>query len=209
MALTQKQQQVLIGLLLGDGSLEFNGYRGTRLQVKQREDRGEYVNWLFEQFSDVVLTPPQQRRDTQQWYFGTRYLVEFEEFRKIFYRDGRKVVPENIADFLKSPITLAVWFMDDGTLDYRVRSHYAFSLSTDSFTYREVEYLKEALEQNFGVSSSIQTPSSRGTKYVKLYIGKGGRDQFLKIIRPYIMPCFAYKIPPQLDPSETELIGAR
>lgn len=74
--LTKWQKDILIGLVLGDGNLEFNGCRGTRLQVKQEEKKQEYVIWLYNQFSTIVKTPPQQRRDTGQWYFGTRYYTE-------------------------------------------------------------------------------------------------------------------------------------
>ena len=88
--------------------------------------------------------------------------------------------------------------MDDGTLDYRIKSHYSFTYSTDAFTVKEVLRLKNVLLENFGIESSIQTPSSRGKKYTKLYIGKKGREQFEKIIRPYILNCFAYKLPPKL-----------
>ena len=208
MVLTQKQQEILVGLMLGDGHLEFNGYRGTRLQVKQMETKKEYVDWLFNEFANIVRTPPQQRPDTKQWYFGTRYFVELEQFRKLFYENRKKIIPKNIAELITSPLTLAIWFMDDGTLDYRVKSHYNFSLSTDSFALEEVELLQNVLESRFGIRSSIQTPSSRGTKYVKLYIGKDGRDQFLRLIEPYILSCFVYKLPPQLDPSETLLARA-
>ncbi len=37
--LTRVQRDILVGLLLGDGSLEFNGCRGTRLQVKQAAEK--------------------------------------------------------------------------------------------------------------------------------------------------------------------------
>ena len=125
-------------------------------------------------------------------------LREFEKWRKTFYHKGKKIVPENIAKIITNPIALAVWFMGDGTLDYRVHSHYSFTLSTDAFTVAEVRLLQNTLLQNFGIESSIQTPSSRGTKYTKLYIGKNGREKFLETIKPYMLNCFAYKIPPQL-----------
>ena len=79
--LSKQQQDVLIGLMLGDGNLEFDGYRGTRLQVKQSEARREYVEWLYSHFAFVTKTPPQQRKDTSQWYFGTRFTAEFERIR--------------------------------------------------------------------------------------------------------------------------------
>lgn len=126
-------------------------------------------------------------------------MREFEIWRESFYLKGKKIVPENISQFLVSPISLAVWFMDDGTLDYRLYSHYSFTLSTDAFTIAEVQMLQNTLLKNFGIESSIQTPSSRGKKYNKLYIGKNGREKFLDTIKPYMLKCFAYKIPDSYD----------
>ena len=89
--------------------------------------------------------------------------------------------------------------MDDGNLDYRVRSHYSFTLSTDAFSVAEVRLLQDTLLKNFGIEASIQTPSSRGKKYTKLYIGKNGGENFLNIIEPYVLICFAYKMPSHYD----------
>lgn len=198
MTLMQSQRDVLTGLLLGDGCLEFDKFKASRLQVKQSVNKKEYVFWLYRHFADLVKTAPKQKKDTLQWYWSTRSLSEIETWRQVFYKGRRKIVPKNISKLLTSPITLAVWFMDDGTLDYRIKSHYSFTYSTDAFTVEEVVLLKNALLENFGIESSIQTPSSRGKKYTKLYIGKAGRDQFEKIVRPHILSCFAYKLPQKI-----------
>ena len=196
MALSQTQERIVAGLLLGDGYLEFDKFKASRLQIKQAERKKEYVFWLYSHLVDKVRTSPKQRSDTKQWYFSTRSLRELELWRKIFYPQGKNIVPKNISDLLTDPITLAVWFMDDGTLDYRVRSHYSFTFSTDAFTKAQVRLLQSTLLKNFGIESSIQTPSSRGTKYTKLYIGRCGREKFLETIKPYMLKCFAYKLPP-------------
>jgi len=196
--LTQKQRDILIGLLLGDGNLEFNKFKGARLQIKQAECKEEYVLWLYEQFKDIVSTPPKQRQDTKQWYFGTKHYEDLEEIRQMFYREKKKVLPHSISELVTDPITLAVWYMDDGRLDYRPKSHYAYSFSTDSFTIEEVEILKDILQKNFGIASSIQNPICRGKRYPKLYIGKEGRDIFTETINQFILPCFAYKLPSKL-----------
>lgn len=194
--LSQLQKDIIVGTLLGDGSLEHDKFKASRLQIKQAKIKKEYVIWLYERLANLVKTPPKQKSDTLQWYFSTRSLRSLEEFRNIFYKNRRKIVPRSIRILLNSPVSLAVWFMDDGSLDYRERSHYSFSISVDDFTVEETKLLQEALKRNFGIISTIQTPSSRGKKYTKLYIGKNGRSQFLKIVQPYILSCFAYKLPP-------------
>jgi hypothetical protein len=155
MALSQMQKDILTGLLLGDGNLEFNKFKGSRLQIKQAERKKEYVFWLYEHFAQIVRTPPQKRFDTNQWYFATRSISELEEIRNIFYVNNRKIVPQNIQTFLTSPLSLAIWFMDDGTLDYRAKSHHSFTYSTDAFSVEEVFLLQKSLKENFNISCSI------------------------------------------------------
>lgn len=181
---------------MGDGNLEFNGFKGTRLQVKQAKNKKEYVLWLHRHFIDIVRTPPKQRQDTLQWYFGTRYIEEFTVLRNTFYQKGRKIVPQTIHSISMSPVTLAVWYMDDGRLDYREKSHYAYILSTDTFTFKEVGLLQNLLFQKFRIRSSIQSSLCRGKRYPKLYIGRDGRDKFFQTISPHILHCFSYKLPP-------------
>lgn len=194
--LSRQQQDVLIGLMLGDGYLEYDGYKGTRLQVKQSEEKKEYVFWLYSQFAHLVRTPPQQRKDTNQWYFGTRFFENLEDLRKMFYTNRKKVLPKTIAELFTSPLTLAVWFMDDGRLDYRAKSHCAYHISTDSFAESEVGQLQTLLSERFGIASKTYLSLCRGKQYPKLYIGKEGRDAFTKTVAPYILPCFRYKLPP-------------
>ena len=196
-ALSTEQLNILTGLMLGDGNLEFNGYRGARLQVKQSEKTREYVFWLHSQFADITRTPPQQRLDTKQWYFGTRFFENLEEIRRTFYNDHKKVLPPNISELLYSPLTLAVWFMDDGRLDYREKSHYAYHISTDSFTESDVQRLQALLLKRFGIAAKTYLSLCRGKRYAKLYIGREGRDAFCEVVAPYLLSCFSYKSPPQ------------
>lgn len=192
--------------MLGDGYLEHNGYRGTRLQVKQSAEKREYVIWLYNHFSEFVHTPPQQRKDTQQWYFGTRFYESLEDIRKEFYTDRKKRLPANISEWCLSPLCIAVWFMDDGRLDFRAKSHYAYHLHTDSFTESEVKQLQKMLFENFSIVAKVYLSLCRGKRYPKLYIGKESRDEFTRLVAPYLLPCFEYKQPPLIqdrNPSET------
>lgn len=200
------QRDILVGLMLGDGHLEYDGYRGARLQVKQSKEKKEYVKWLYSHFATLTKTPPQQRQDTKQWYLGTRFFEDFEEFRKLFYVNRIKVVPATVADLLQSPLSIAIWFMDDGRLDYRVKSHYAYHIATDSFAESDVRRLQVVLQEKFGIAAKTYLSRCRGKLYSKLYIGKEGRDRFTKTVAPHILQCFLYKLPPEFrysDPSET------
>lgn len=190
------QREIIIGNILGDGSLEFNGNVGTRLQIKQSFKHKEYVMWLYEKLKNLCSTKPKQREDNKQWYFSTRALKELTALHRLFYSQGRKRISRNISELLISSLSLAVWYMDDGSLDYRPKDHYAFVLSTDSFSLKEVWVLSKTIKRNFGINTSVYNSLCRNKRYPKIYIGSEGRDKFLSLIKPYILNCFSHKLLP-------------
>jgi hypothetical protein len=194
--LTKKQKAIIIGGILGDAHLEFNGYKGTRIQIKQCQKYKTYVFWLYNELNNLCKSPPNKRKDSSQWFFGTRYTTELTELRNIFYPKDKKIIPLIISELLNDPLSLAIWYMDDGTLDWRPKDHFAFSLSINCFSLREANLLSITLEKNFQIFSTAQNPLCRGKRYPKLYIGKKGRKKFLSTIQPYILECFNHKIPP-------------
>ena len=207
-SLTEKQENILVGNILGDGGVYvtktgiFPYY-----YIKQCERNKDYIFWLYSHFSELCPSPPKQRKDNGQWYFYSSGLECFTPFRIAFYNDRKKVVPGNIGKLLTSPLSLAVWFMDDGTLDYRKKDHCAFTLMINNFTLEEAALLSKVLQENFGVVGTIQNPLCRGKRHPRLYIGASGRERFITLIEPYIRQCFAYKLPQnRISPSETDSI---
>lgn len=203
--LTEKQEAIIIGTLLGDGYLHKSFHGSSSLEVKQSDSKKEYVFWLYHQLKELCGKAPYQRKDNLQWRFYTYYLRELTQFHEIFYQE-RKIVPRNIKEILENPLSLAIWYMDDGMLDFRPKSHYAFRLSVNCFSLLEVQLLTEVLRDNFNIEATIHTPLCRGKRYPLIYIGQKGRARFLSFVKPYILSCFSYKLPPVLpNPSETLL----
>ena len=195
MNLTQKQQDIIVGTLLGDGYAHANGKK-AHLELKQSEEKKEYVLWLHKELENFCTSAPKQRKDNNQWYVNTRYDQQFSNLHSWFYPKGVKIVPKNIKSILINPLSLAIWYMDDGTLDYRVKDHYPFRLTTNSFTPRDNQRLVIALKENFGVDATVQSTLIRGKRYPRIHIGVKGRDQFYKLVQPYILSCFKHKLPP-------------
>ena len=198
--ISKTQQEIILGTILGDGCLEFNGCVGSRLQIKQASKSQEYVFWLFTQLQNLCKSEPKIKKDTGQWYFSTRSLKNLTDVYEKFYRNGDKIIPNDILQLLISPLSLAVWYMDDGTLDYRPNSHCSFSIATHSFSLGDVQTLVNTLKYNFGVEASIHNNLMRGVRYPRIYIGAKGRDEFIKIISPFILDCFKYKLPQHRQP---------
>lgn len=77
--------------------------------------------------------------------------------------------------------------MDNGSKN-SVRGGYI--LNTQNFTLKEQERLAAALGRNFNLEVNIHKDQ---TNY-RLYITTKSRDDFTKIVSPFILPCFQSKL---------------
>lgn len=202
---TTDQRNVLIGSILGDGGIYLTSSK-PHFYFKQKESSKDYVFWIYNYFHSFCKSPPKKRVDNNQWYFRTRGVELLSEFHRNFYdKNGRKKIPSKIKNLLTSPLSIAIWYMDDGTLDYRQKSHCSFTLMTNCFTIKETKLLSETLWENFKIYSTVQNPHCRGKSYPRIYIGSKGRSRFIETIFPFIHECFLYKLPQnRVSPSETD-----
>ena len=115
--LSHVQRSVVIGSILGDGNLSRN-WSGTnyRLKVNHSVKQKRYVLWKYGILRDFVLTKGREYKKTKSISFRTISHKDLTEFQKLFYPDGKKVVPKNISSLITDPMVLAVWFMDDGNI---------------------------------------------------------------------------------------------
>lgn len=209
---TKRQQKIILGSVLGDGGIYVKkGYPRAHYAVKQSSRYSEYVEWLFGELKNLCPSEIKRRKDNGQLYFYSSPSEYLTKTQLLFYKDRVKKVPENIKEILKSPLSLAVWFMDDGTLDYRPKDHCAFHLCTNCFTRKDTQMLIDTLNENFGIVASLHYTLCRGKRHSRIYIGAKGRKRFIKLVSPYILNCFKYKLPkyrmsPQrLDPSVDQI----
>lgn len=206
MEITARQKAIILGSILGDAWIDLRTKWGS-FRFKQSKEKKEYVWWMYEELKSLCRSQPHQGWN-EQISIHTLMHPGIRTIKDLFYPRGKKCIPEEIGYLLKDPLSLAVWFMDDGTLDYRVKDHYAFRIATYSFSQKENELLAETLDKNFGVVATVQQSKMRNKIYYRLHIGEAGRDTFVNLVAPSIHSCFAHKLPPnemiKLDPSETQ-----
>ena len=105
---------------------------------------------------------------------------------EIFYINGKKVVPANIAELLTA-VSLAYWIMDDGGSG----SNGALNLHTDSYTLSEVNLLIEVLKRNFDINSRAQL--KRPGQWI-IVIPKKEVPKVAKLTMNHMHPSMYYKI---------------
>ena len=192
--LSEEQRAIIVGLMLGDGHLATqNKGRTYRLLVEHSLSQGEYVDWLYQRFDRMVLTGPHHKtqivkgEEYSKYYFTTVSTPALRFYGKLFYPQGKKVVPDIIAKLL-TPLSLAIWFMDDGSC--KSKFHRARIINTQGFALHDILKLQDALERKFG----IKTTQRKQKEGMQLYIPSTEIERFFSLISPYILPSMEYKI---------------
>jgi hypothetical protein len=184
-------KETLIGIVLGDGYLEPHG-RGIRLQVSHAARCHAYVAWKRDELLELGPSPLHYNDNGGYpfWRFVTRCHSYLAELRRLFYRDGRKVVPETIGELLTHPKSLAVWFMDDGTCDKRQGS---ILFETQCFDAVGLDLLKRALWINFRIKATVHRSGVRRGQ--RLYVTVADARKLAELVLPYVLPELRYKLP--------------
>lgn len=102
-------------------------------------------------------------------------------------------MPTDIKDLLYDPVSLAIWYQDDGTLDFRSKYHRNAMFATYCFPFEDHILLKDALLENFGIKVSICKCQMRSKMYYRLYVLSESMNRFMKTIEPFVHREFAYK----------------
>ena len=196
MQLTTKQEQILIGSLLGDACIEKNGLH-YRIKFDHSTSQENYLLWKYEKLEGFSTTPVVCNAldlRTSKIYtharFNTKSIKTFDRFYQMFYPDKRKHIPQNIIKLLTSPIALTVWYLDDGA---KRTDCNALRIHTNCYPKSEQEVLIKMLQQNFGISAKLH--KVHNDEYV-IYIPSNESKQFCKIIEPLVneIPSMRYKL---------------
>lgn len=186
------QKDVLVGTLLGDGNLSYRG-RNCRLHIKHSLNQLVLVDYKRKVFDDITsmrvrkFTQAVGEKDYNFAEFVTLTHPEFTKYHSLFYSGGKKSIPDNIDKLLKTPLSLAVWFMDDGAADYA-----GASLQTHSFKEEDVINLMRVLKFNFEIYTTKRL--NKG-KWI-IYFPKASMDRLRQLIKVHMLEEFRYKLIP-------------
>lgn len=193
-SLTQFQKSVIIGTILGDGYLrKLKGRRNAFLEINHSFREKEYVDWKYQALKDVAGSPPRIRKGNGKriaYRFYTKQLPELTQFLDMFYRKGKKRIPEN---FEIDPLALAVWFMDDGSKC----SDSNIYLNTQRFILEDQKRILRVLGK-LGLEARL----NRDKNYWRVRIVSSSIQRLVELISRHIVPSMKYKI--ELGPVETD-----
>jgi hypothetical protein len=191
--LSERERQILIGTLLGDGGLI--GTTHKHLSMSHGIAQKDWLSWKVANLPTIFAR--QTPTECKSSGFGNRafYAITsvwhpyLDALYAEMYGTGRKRVTQDaMSEF--TDLSLAVWYQDDGSINLDPRSRQIY-LCTDSFVKRDVELLATILRERFSLKCGLYKMRS----YHRIYISRRSLSAFIDLVRPYIHPCLAYKAP--------------
>lgn len=202
--LSKQQREILVGLLLGEASLEsLNRGHTYQLKIERSEQQREYVYHLYDLFKDWVEIPPQESEviltdssSKKVIGFQTISHAAFRFYAHQFYGEQSKKIPKLIHRWL-TPLNLAYWYMENGTI-----SSSRVILYTHSIASWEVKRLVQTLATVFG----LQWKERKQSGGYQLYLADESYERFQEIVEPYLLKSksMLYEIPSKRTPLPKE-----
>lgn len=158
--LTKRQEEILEGLLLGDGHLSIGGRAiNPRLRINRAAADHDYQEWIRDEFAEICSEKSLSETSVYDERYGkeygrstlcTRRSSKLKPFYDRWYGSGARKLPPEIT---LTPLVVAVWFADDGSLfDRKSQGGVEVKLATASFGKEGTERLAEMLNQILGTS---------------------------------------------------------
>lgn len=164
--LSQIQNDVLVGSLLGDGCLTIRKDSiNPRLTIRRQIKDLSYLQYQFEVFKnlcrDKAITTGSiydKRYDKNYEYCNleSRYIPAFNRYYKEWYPNKKKIIPSNLK---LNDLIIAIWACDDGSFSITKNKRLRLKFHTQGFSKEEVLFLKELLNDRYNIKFKIQEPT--------------------------------------------------
>jgi len=111
------QEQIMVGSLLGDASL-IKRNKSPYFKVAHCKAQKNYVSYLYDNLRNLtnmkISEIIDKRQNSIMYSFNTLENNSLNYLHNLFYVNKQKVISDKLKDYL-TPLGLAIWFMDDGS----------------------------------------------------------------------------------------------
>jgi transposase-like protein len=192
-------QSIFDGLLLGDANLMSRSAVSAGLRMEVHARSIDWLNEIHKVFSDhkVIskiehLAPRNRLLGERTIHGGPHVSIRTLMYRNLkseykrWYGTGKKIIP---SDVRIDALSLAHWYMGDGSLVKNTKHNLRIVFYTNGFNYDEVVAIKHRIEDHYNISGFVH----RRVKPVLVFCARSAVI-LLDLIRPYVVPSFAYKV---------------
>ncbi len=184
--LTNQCKEIILGSLLGDGSLVIpKRYKRARFEFRHAISQKEYFLWKVSQLKEISgdncfqIQPADGWSKKEKLHYHSRVHLALTELYYLARPEGKLCLRDEWLKLL-TPISLMVWWLDDGSLVKNLRQGI---FCTGGFSRYDLLTLSQYLKDKWGVKNRI----GRRAKYYQLRIYSTEElKKFLRLILPYL-----------------------
>jgi recombination protein RecA len=198
------QVQVILGALMGDGSLSKPVRRddeSARFRMGHGAKQAAYLDWKVSLLENIPHARTINAKGAVFADFSP--LAELAELRAAVYFGGGK--KHLTWDYLKglTPLALAIWYMDDGCFTVRSKGVQErtkggtgrIEIVVEAMSPGSRDRLVQYLQDTHGLDVKL---TSRGTRKINvLQFTTAASERFQALVAPYIHPSMDYKLLPR------------
>jgi recombination protein RecA len=197
--LSDFQWQVILGGVMGDGALSpTRSGHGARFRFGHGVKQVDYADWKGSLFANVTASRSTNAKDAV--FYDVQPMAELAELRRAVYTEAGKVFS---CEYLKqlTPLSLAIWYMDDGTFSLRAkglqartaegsgRSEICIQAMEPTTRARLVEYLADT----WSIRPRLVDRAGKAV----LVFPKDETAKLHALIAPFVHPSMQYKLLPK------------
>lgn len=191
--LSSETREILLGSLLGDGSIAINkNYQHARFSFRHSIVQKDYFFWKVNKLKEIsseksVWLQGLERPDgygTQKYRYQSMATPLLDEIFYLTHGNGPRTKKRVTRRWLNqlTPLALAVWWCDDGSLVSDTRQGV---WCTDGFSLAEVKIIDRYFKKVWHLSTKI-APVGTSNKYRVWIRSTVDLQSLLKVIMPFV-----------------------
>lgn len=192
-SLLSEELEIILGGLLGDSHIRKNNHI---VVFGQSDKQKEYLEWKHGKL--LRISTSMWRTDTKDGFIRYNFQTKQEckqDMKSISLlvcdKNGNKKLTREWLNLL-TPLSLAVWWMDDGCLSVHKGNRYG-KLCTHNFSYEENLIIQKYFKVVWNIDLDIKIEKG---KYYFCRFNVSNLKKIISIIYPYVIqiPSMIYKI---------------
>ena len=200
--ITKESRNLLIALLLGDGTISNNNV----FKLSHCKEQRDYLEWKIEQLKNAGLRNNGLKEYIsvkgynigKKVYYTQLNIVPFiKVLRRVFYKPYKKLGNRKLLNRLDAK-GIAIWYMDDGHINYRKTNgkvHGFYIKIATCIPKEELQIIIDYFKEVWNIEFYMFHEGKKENSY-SLCCGTKEGIKFINIVKPYVeqVPSMIHKI---------------
>ena len=201
--ITKESRNLLIGMLLGDGTISNNNV----FKIAHSESQKEYLEWKVKQLKEAgirnngiksYIKIKGYKTGVPVYYTQLNIIPFIKVLRKVFYKEKKILGNRKLLNRLDAK-GIAIWYMDDGHINIRKTKDgrpmgFYIKISTCE-PKQEVQTIIDFFKEQWNINFYMFHEGKKEDSY-SLCCGTKEGLKFIDIVKPYVsqVPSMIHKI---------------